>query len=116
MTTQQDALYRAVCEYPDEDAPRLIFADFVDENGDPIRAACIRTQVALARVPEHDPLWSTCRQHDPNAILGWSLTYPLPTLPEGFSWRSHRTRRGFSWQASVLDASGIPDALFAAAP
>jgi uncharacterized protein (TIGR02996 family) len=119
MTTQQDALYRAVCEYPDEDTPRLIFADCVEEDGDAIRAAFIRTQIELARVPEYDPLWSHCRHRDPNAILGWSLTYPLPSLPAGLSWREHRTRRGFSWQASVTDidaflASG--PALFAAAP
>jgi uncharacterized protein (TIGR02996 family) len=119
MTTQQDALYLAVCEYPDEDTPRLIFADCVEEDGDAIRAAFIRTQIELARVPEYDPLWSQCRQCDPNAILGWSLTYPLPALPAGSSWREHRTRRGFSWQASVTDIDAFltsGSALFTAAP
>jgi uncharacterized protein (TIGR02996 family) len=119
MTSQQDALYRSVCEYPDEDMPRLIFADWVEEAGDSIRAEFIRMQIALARVAEHDVLWTRARQLHPNAILGWSLTYPLPSLPAGFSWEGHRTRRGFSWQATAenLDAflTDAP-ALFAAAP
>jgi len=119
MTSQQDALYRAVCEYPDEDAPRLVFADCVEEAGDSSRAALIRTQVALARVAEHDPLWSRCRRVDPNAILGWALSYPLPQLPSGSSWRGHRMRRGFSWRATADDAASFAKqaaALFATAP
>jgi uncharacterized protein (TIGR02996 family) len=119
MKTEQDALYRAVCEQPDDDTPRLIFADYVEETGDTVRAAFIRTQIELARVPEHDPVWSRCRQLDPNAILGWSLSYPLPELPAGMSWRGHRVRRGFSWKASVADAGAFPVAaakLFGSAP
>lgn len=119
MTSQQDALYQAVCEYPDEDAPRLVFADCVEEAGDANRAALIRTQVALARVPEHDALWSRCRRDDPNAILGWALSYPLPSLPSGFSWHGHRLRRGFSWRATVAHAASFTKqaaALFATAP
>ncbi|HEY2910335.1 MAG TPA: TIGR02996 domain-containing protein [Gemmataceae bacterium] len=119
MTNQQDALYRAICEYPDEDAPRLVFADCVEEAGDASRAALIRTQVALARVPEYDPLWSQCRRDAPNAILGWALSYPLPSLPSGFSWHGHRMRRGFSWRATITHATSFAKqaaALFAAAP
>lgn len=52
--TQQDALYRAVCEHPDEDTPRLVFADWLEESGDPRRADFIRTQVKLTRVPESE--------------------------------------------------------------
>ena len=41
----------AICAHPDEDTPRLAFADLLEEDGDSSRAAFIRTQVALARVP-----------------------------------------------------------------
>ena len=118
MESQQDALYRAVCEYPDEDTPRLVFADAVEEAGDSIRAALIRTQIELARLPKHHVLWSRCRQSNPNAILGWSLSYPLPD-PCGFTWEGHRLRRGFSWQAMIVDPSALRDhghSLFMAAP
>ena len=29
-----DALLRAICENPDEDTPRLVFADRIDDNAD----------------------------------------------------------------------------------
>ena len=63
--TPHDALYSAICAQPDEDTPRLAFADLVDEDGDSARAAFIRTQVELARAPEYDPIWAKCRQFDP---------------------------------------------------
>ena len=47
--TQRDALLRAVCENPDDDLPRLVFADWCDENGEPERAEFIRTQIELRR-------------------------------------------------------------------
>jgi uncharacterized protein (TIGR02996 family) len=39
---------RAICDHPADDAPRLVFADWLDEHGDPDRARFIRVQVALA--------------------------------------------------------------------
>ena len=33
---------RAICANPDEDTVRLVYADWLDENGDPDRAAFIR--------------------------------------------------------------------------
>lgn len=49
------ALLRAILDDPDDDAPRLIYADWLDENGDPARAAFIRAQIKLARLPQDDP-------------------------------------------------------------
>ena len=39
---------RAICDHPADDAPRLVFADWLDEQSDPDRAKFIRVQVALA--------------------------------------------------------------------
>ncbi len=41
------ALEAAVIAHAEEDTPRLVYADWLDENGDPDRAAFIRNQVAL---------------------------------------------------------------------
>lgn len=38
-----------------EDGPRLQYADFLDEAGDPERAELVRVQVALARLPDDHP-------------------------------------------------------------
>src|SRR3954468_6061525 len=40
--TDGDALYRAILDQPDDDAPRLVWADWLDEHGDPDRAAVVR--------------------------------------------------------------------------
>jgi uncharacterized protein (TIGR02996 family) len=45
-----DALLKAVYAHPDDDTPRLVFADFVEENGDSDRAALIRLQCEQARL------------------------------------------------------------------
>jgi uncharacterized protein (TIGR02996 family) len=47
--TDRDALLRAICENPDDDAPRLVYADWLDEHGDPRQAEFIRVQIELAR-------------------------------------------------------------------
>jgi len=44
----------AIAEAPDEDTPRLIYADWLMEQGDP-RGEFIRCQVELARMDEADP-------------------------------------------------------------
>lgn len=43
------AFLRAILENPDDDAPRLVFADWLDERQDP-RGQFIRVQCALARI------------------------------------------------------------------
>ena len=47
-----DALLAAVLADPDADLPRLVFADALDDAGDPLRAEFVRVQVSLARTPD----------------------------------------------------------------
>jgi uncharacterized protein (TIGR02996 family) len=47
------ALLGAIIAHPDEDTPRLIFADWLQENGQPERAEFIRVQIELSRLPDH---------------------------------------------------------------
>src|SRR4051794_16123817 len=44
-----DALLTAIGEHPEEDTPRLMYADWLEENGQPERADFVRAQVELAR-------------------------------------------------------------------
>lgn len=49
---EEAALLRAICENPDEDTPRLVFADWLTEHGGPLNVAWangIRAQVWQAR-------------------------------------------------------------------
>jgi uncharacterized protein (TIGR02996 family) len=41
-------LLQACKEVPEDDTPRLVLADWLEEHGDPARAECIRVQCALA--------------------------------------------------------------------
>ncbi len=47
--SDRDSLIAAILANPDEDTPRLMFADWLDEHGDPARAEFIRVQCELAR-------------------------------------------------------------------
>jgi uncharacterized protein (TIGR02996 family) len=52
--THDDAFLKAIIENPDDESLRLIYADFLDERGDP-RGEFIRVQCELARLPDDDP-------------------------------------------------------------
>jgi uncharacterized protein (TIGR02996 family) len=41
---------------PDDDTPRLVYADYLDDTDDPARAEFIRVQIALTRVSRFDPV------------------------------------------------------------
>jgi uncharacterized protein (TIGR02996 family) len=53
--TPEDAFLAAVLDDPDSDTPRLIFADWLEEHGQPQRADFIRAQCRLAALDEYDP-------------------------------------------------------------
>ena len=42
------AFYRAIADAPDDDTPRLVFADWLQEHGEDARAEFIRLQCAIA--------------------------------------------------------------------
>ena len=49
MQTEAEAFLQRIRAFPDDDAPRLVFADWLDEQGDP-RGEFIRVQIALAQL------------------------------------------------------------------
>ncbi len=51
----EEAFLRAILADPDDDAPRLIYADWLDERGDAARAEFIRVQCAVAALKADDP-------------------------------------------------------------
>ena len=44
-----------ILDRPGEDGPRLVYADWLEEQGDADRAEFIRVQIELAYLPDHDP-------------------------------------------------------------
>lgn len=49
MLTDGQTLLKAICADPDNDLPRLVYADYLEENGQPERAAFIRLQIEFVR-------------------------------------------------------------------
>lgn len=49
--TDGEAILRTILDNPDDDAPRLVYADWLDEHGQEEAAEFIRVQVELARSP-----------------------------------------------------------------
>jgi uncharacterized protein (TIGR02996 family) len=95
MQTDAEAFLQRIRAYPDDDAQRLIFADWLDEEGDP-RGRFIRVQLALANddCPERQKL-----QAEEQALLDAHHTEweaPLRGLATGFVFR-----RGFVDELNV---------------
>jgi len=50
--SDEAALLRAICAHPDEDTPRLVYADWLDEHDQPERAEFIRVQIERDAHPD----------------------------------------------------------------
>jgi uncharacterized protein (TIGR02996 family) len=88
--TDFEGLVRAVFQNPDDDTPRLVFADYLDENDQPDRAALIRTQCALAREAKTSDRGKELRKEERRLLA--ALEKQIGTLPEGMR---AEFRRGF---------------------
>lgn len=109
MTSDHDALLRAICENPREDTPRLAFADWLEEHGRPDRAAFIRTDIALSLRDEWDAdrlRWEE-RKHDHPGFESGPTHRPPDGRPgwveAGCGEVNPRFRRGFPWGVLVRD-------------
>lgn len=101
---ERDALLRAICDHPDDDTPRLVFADWLQENGEEERAEFIRVQVELARGVD-----AGLDKREKELIAahraGWSE--PFRQFEVAGSFRHFvfgvHFRRGFVWEISIND-------------
>jgi uncharacterized protein (TIGR02996 family) len=55
MPTEEDVFLQDILDHPDDDTPRLIYADWLDDHGRAERGEFIRLQIELARLPPSDP-------------------------------------------------------------
>lgn len=100
--SDRDALLSAICADPDEDTPRLVFADYVEENGEAAFGAFIRAQVELANTPPWEPFAVRCKWRAPNTVSGTPFVSTLPALAQPLGeWGPLPFRRGFGWWIHV---------------
>src|SRR5690349_17980473 len=86
--SQEDAFLQAIIDSPDDDAPRLLFADWLEERGDVARAEFIRVQIELARLPFDDERVSALQAREFRLLSRHGMTW-LNGAEQG------RFRRGF---------------------
>jgi uncharacterized protein (TIGR02996 family) len=88
------AFLEVIIADPDDDGPRLIFADWLEEQGDSDRAEFICVQVERARLPQWDARQVRLRLRERQLLdqHGRKWKDELPTI-EGITWE--RFRRGF---------------------
>jgi uncharacterized protein (TIGR02996 family) len=92
------ALFEAVLDAPGDDAPRLVFADWLDENGEPERAELIRLQIEAARTPFYEPRYDALNRRADALIAGHGPAWRLPNLRAG----DQIFRRGFVEEITVF--------------
>jgi uncharacterized protein (TIGR02996 family) len=116
---EREALLRAVCDNPDDDTPRLVFADWLQENGDEARAEFIRAQIELLRHDRYTIPWFKCQTRARKRLAAhearWRSEVPSDTGLEW--WREFR--RGFLEQLIVSDIDvfdRLADPIFTATP
>jgi uncharacterized protein (TIGR02996 family) len=99
--THEDAFLHDIIENPDDDGPRLVYADWLDDHGEPDRARFIRVQCELAGLPEgNDPrrVELEVQEKELRDRHGGEWFQPFSELSGSGWW----TRRGFVEGATFL--------------
>ena len=90
--SDEKALLAAIWEHPHEDTPRLVYADWLQENGQPERAEFIRVQCEMAKLAEDDPRFRTARAASNRLSKKWGAKWKA-TLPRNA--RTGQWHQGF---------------------
>ena len=93
-----------MCATPDDDLPRLVFADWCDENGEPERAEFIRVQIEIARGAKGRKL-AAFQEREVELLDGYRAkwTEDLQAFTDDFFDDPLRFRRGFVEDISIDD-------------
>ncbi|HZV05496.1 MAG TPA: TIGR02996 domain-containing protein [Gemmataceae bacterium] len=89
----EQAFLQAIREHPDDDAPRLIYADWLEEQGGAVRAArasLIRIQCRLAELPEDDPARDALEDEEADLLAEYEAEWTQPLQEIAEDWRFSR--------------------------
>jgi uncharacterized protein (TIGR02996 family) len=113
--TDRDALLAAVAARPADDTPRLVFADWLDDTGQPDRAAFVRAQCAAARARPGSRTRAGHLDEADDRLAAGEVTW-LGSLRDGL--RDWEFRRGFLYRVrmSAADFLRHGEELFRAEP
>jgi uncharacterized protein (TIGR02996 family) len=83
--SDEAALLAAIIAHADEDTPRLVYADWLDEHGQPEQAEFVRIQCRLATLSPADPEWATIIDREQDLL--WRGPKSHDPLPAPFQHR-----------------------------
>src|SRR5262245_24750493 len=111
------AFLDAIAADPEDDAPRLVYADWLDDNGQAHRAELIRLQCRLAKMEAWDPDRLALEQREADLLLVHDDEW-RKALPAWTNAHRQHIRRGFVDQlgVTVTDFLKRGVGLLAAAP
>lgn len=92
-----DDFLAEILAHPDDDGPRLIYADWLEERGDP-RAALIRVQIALSQLPAEDAHRRKLELQEKKLLKNPQVARPLKI---GIPFLKYEYRRGFIEQIQL---------------
>jgi uncharacterized protein (TIGR02996 family) len=94
----EEVFLHDVLEHPDDDTPRLVYADWLDEHGDErglARGELIRTQCELERLPPDDPRWADLERQASDLLKAHSKAWLAPLRKAKLGIKNPQFRRGF---------------------
>jgi uncharacterized protein (TIGR02996 family) len=116
--TDRDALLRAIAANPDDDTPRLMYADLLDELGgdaSPARARFIRVQIDLVRNPGRSWFANSERLCEAARLAGLFADRWLDELPKWAADEARKQRlRADDFPRGFLDTFSVRPATFRA--
>ncbi|VTR97170.1 TIGR02996 domain-containing protein [Tuwongella immobilis] len=83
-------LLESIRQLPDEDAPRLVYADWLEERGERDRAQFIRVQCALASLPAHHPDRTDLENREADLLADFELLWLGEAGDDLLDWRFSR--------------------------
>ncbi len=96
--SSDEAFLRDICEHPDDEAPRLVYADWLEEHGNEARAEFIRVECELEHTEEYSPRWRQLSARQLALIRAHKKEWVAPF--RGWTY-SARFRRGFVETVSI---------------
>jgi uncharacterized protein (TIGR02996 family) len=115
MSSDEQPFFDRLRADPHSDGPRLIYADWLDDHGEPDRAEFIRVQCALARLPDDAPQRPALAAREAELREANEVRWAAPVADLVTDWEF---RRGVLDSVSVNPGQFIRhgQAVFAAAP
>jgi uncharacterized protein (TIGR02996 family) len=82
-----NAFLQSILDAPDDDAPRLVYADWLEEHGESERAEFIRVQVKLAQLPPQAPERAALAAREQVLLQEHSREWAEPLRGLNWGWR-----------------------------